>query len=50
MTILFLVPSPREFFPKQLDAKNISVISAAGKDNFSNIVQLVLRLASSAAY
>jgi putative ATP-dependent endonuclease of OLD family len=34
----------KEFFPKQLDAQNVSVISAAGKDNFSNIVQLVLRL------
>jgi putative ATP-dependent endonuclease of OLD family len=34
----------REMLPKQLDAKNISVISAAGKDNFSNIVQLVMKL------
>jgi putative ATP-dependent endonuclease of OLD family len=34
----------REIFPKQLDAQNISVISAAGKDNFSNIVELVMKL------
>jgi putative ATP-dependent endonuclease of OLD family len=34
----------KEIFPKQLDAQNISVISAAGKDNFSNIVQLVMKL------
>lgn len=33
-----------EAFPKQLDAQNISIISAAGKDNFSNIVQLVMKL------
>jgi len=34
----------KEKFPKQLDSKNVSVISAAGKDNISNLVQLVMKL------
>lgn len=34
----------RELFPKQLDSKNVSVISAGGKDNFSGVARLVLNL------
>jgi predicted ATP-dependent endonuclease of OLD family len=34
----------KEQFPKQLDSKNVSVISAAGKDNISKLVQLVMKL------
>jgi putative ATP-dependent endonuclease of the OLD family len=34
----------KERFPKQLDGKNVSVISAAGKDNISHLVQLVMKL------
>jgi energy-coupling factor transporter ATP-binding protein EcfA2 len=34
----------KEIFPKQLDSQNISVISAAGKDNLSTLVQLVMKL------
>lgn len=33
-----------EFFPKQLDSKNVSVISAGGKDKFAGVVRLVLNL------
>jgi hypothetical protein len=31
-------------FPKQLDAKNVSVTSAAGKDNIAGVARLVLNL------
>jgi putative ATP-dependent endonuclease of OLD family len=34
----------RELFPKQLDSKNVSVISAGGKDNFAGVARLVLNL------
>jgi hypothetical protein len=34
----------KEVFPKQLDSQNVSVVSAAGKDNLSTLVQLVMRL------
>jgi putative ATP-dependent endonuclease of OLD family len=34
----------RELFPKQLDAKNVSVTSAAGKDNIAGVARLVLNL------
>lgn len=34
----------KEKFPKQLDSKNVSIAPAAGKDNISKIVQLVLKL------
>jgi len=34
----------KEIFPKQLDSQNVSVISAAGKDNLSTLAQLVMRL------
>jgi predicted ATP-dependent endonuclease of OLD family len=34
----------RELFPKQLDSKNVSVISAGGKDNLAGVARLVLNL------
>jgi predicted ATP-dependent endonuclease of OLD family len=34
----------RELFPKQLDSRNVSVISAGGKDNFAGVARLVMNL------